>query len=524
MRWPDGCIWNDPNHPDGLVLHSTETTYAQYGHKKVLITAPATGKSLIASIEESGPGINQYGTVAGAPPDVFVALGLYPRGDGWREPTKYTLNYEWADQNSQLGPCIPDSIFYVYIDPAGYTYDVDTLGRISGANVWLQRSDGQGGWENVPIEQVPSIMQPDVNPLTTNTNGQYQWDVLDGTYQVHVEASNYYPADSIVVNIPPPVSDLNIGLHRIPGTDEPPVADVSGPTSGFVGETLFFDGSASHDPYGTIVSHQWTFGDGDSAEGAYVTHIYTTPENYEARLTVTDNGGLLDSEVIRLTISPLPNQPPILDSPGDQVISEGKTLTLNLQGNDPDNDPVTYSFVSNKPINGATLVGQTFTWTPGSGTAGTYLVTFKATDSGDLSDEEIITITVILPVKIDIKPGSCPNGFNRYEKGVTPVAIAGTFEFDVKTIDPTTITLNGVKASKWVYADTTTPYLGTTTCDCHTLAGDGIMDLMVYFPSTDVSSTILSSKIKDIINLNLSGLLKDGRTSIDGNDCVKIAK
>ena len=107
----------------------------------------------------------------------------------------------------------PDTIkFSFYIDPAGYVYDIDSGTRIPDASVWLQRPDGNGGWANVPTGQVPAVMQPDINPLITNPEGQYQWDVLEGSYRVHVEAMGYDPADSIVVSIPPPVTDLHIGL------------------------------------------------------------------------------------------------------------------------------------------------------------------------------------------------------------------------------------------------------------------------------------------------------------------------
>jgi uncharacterized repeat protein (TIGR01451 family) len=114
--------------------------------------------------------------------------------------------------------------FDIYVDPAGYVYDTTTLKRIAGATVWLQRPDGQGGWENVPTGQTPPIMQPDVNPQTTGADGQFQWDVLNGSYRVYVEALGYYSADSILVNVPPPVTDLAVGLaptnaHDVAVTD-----------------------------------------------------------------------------------------------------------------------------------------------------------------------------------------------------------------------------------------------------------------------------------------------------------------
>jgi len=219
MRWPDGVDWSPTqNHQPPVVTDSA--TYAHYAHKKVLITAPSTGKALIASIEEAGPAL-WTGKDAGAPPEVFVALGLYPRGDTQNDASTYTLNFEWADQDAPLGPCVPGVTFNLYVDPAGYVYNVNTLERLLGASVWLQRSDGQGGWENVPTGQTPAIMQPDVNPQITGADGQYQWDVLEGSYRVHVEAPGYYPADSIVVIVPPPVTDLHVGLTPLPPPPDP---------------------------------------------------------------------------------------------------------------------------------------------------------------------------------------------------------------------------------------------------------------------------------------------------------------
>jgi YVTN family beta-propeller protein len=58
-----------------------------------------------------------------------------------------------------------------------------------------------------------------------------------------------------------------------------------------------FDGSASTDPDGTIVSYDWTFGDGTAASGAAVTHTYTKTGSYEAQLKVLDNEGCGEKQV-----------------------------------------------------------------------------------------------------------------------------------------------------------------------------------------------------------------------------------
>jgi len=48
-------------------------------------------------------------------------------------------------------------------------------------------------------------------------------------------------------------------------------------------------------------------------------------------------------------------------------------------------------------------------------------------------------ITSIFPVAVDIKPDSCPDSSQCKSKGVLPVTILGTEEFDVNDIDAVSI-------------------------------------------------------------------------------------
>jgi hypothetical protein len=92
----------------------------------------------------------------------------------------------------------------------------------------------------------------------------------------------------------------------------------------------------------------------------------------------------------------------------------------------------------------------------------------------------------VISVDVDIKPGSCPNPLNKKSKGVLPVAVLGTEDFDVTAIDPETIELTlegvegGVSPLRWNYEDVATPFEGEL-CDCHELEGDGILDLTLKF-------------------------------------------
>lgn len=134
------------------------------------------------------------------------------------------------------------------------------------------------------------------------------------------------------------------------------------------------------------------------------------------------------------------------------------------------------------------------------------------------------------PVFVDIKPGSCPNPLNLKKKGVLPVAILGTEDFDVTSIDPATIRLSkeGVEGEvaplRWSYEDVATPFEGEL-CDCWDLNGDGYMDMTIKFKAQEVVNTLeLDENAGETIPLTLKGNLVGAEegTPIQGQDCVWI--
>jgi hypothetical protein len=58
-----------------------------------------------------------------------------------------------------------------------------------------------------------------------------------------------------------------------------------------------------------------------------------------------------------------------------------------------------------------------------------------------LTLEKVAPPPPVIEVPVDIKPGSCPNPINTKSKGVLPVTIAGTEDFDVTMIDPASVRL-----------------------------------------------------------------------------------
>jgi uncharacterized repeat protein (TIGR01451 family) len=253
----------------------------------------ATGANISIHIDDGKPDI--VGNMTGGPSDWNYTTSFYPRTG------KATVNYTVYGCNES-----PIS-FSIYIDPAGYIYDVDTGNRIAGASVWLQHPDGAGGWENVSTGQNPAISQPDTNPLIADSNGMYQWDVLNGTYRVHVEATGYEPQNSTVVIVPPVVTDLHVGLIRIQKANYSIFKSVIDP-----------------DPTGDCIINK----DGDK-----VPYRIVVKNEGEVNLTnVTVNDTL---------ISPLPD--PTGDNNNDSMLNTGETWTYDA----------VYTLTSEDVVNGS---------------------------------------------------------------------------------------------------------------------------------------------------------------------------
>ncbi len=105
---------------------------------------------------------------------------------------------------------------------------------------------------------------------------------------------------------------------------------------------------------------------------------------------VADDGTMKDMETISVKVDNI-DRAPVFDSIGNKTISENETLTVQLSASDLDGDKLTYS-AQNLP-SGAVFNNSVFQWTPQTGQAGIYNVTFTVSD-GNLQDSQNLTITV----------------------------------------------------------------------------------------------------------------------------------
>jgi Secretion system C-terminal sorting domain len=140
----------------------------------------------------------------------------------------------------------------------------------------------------------------------------------------------------------------------------------------------------------------------------------------------------------------------------------------------------------------------------------------------------LLTLEKVVPdrnifVYLDIKPQSCPNPLNTKKKGVLPIAILGTEDFDVTTIDPSSVLLEGISPLRWNLEDVATPSDGEE-CECTTEGADGFMDLTLKFEAPEIVSALGDVTDRELRSLLLTGNLLEefGATPIEGTDCVII--
>lgn len=65
-----------------------------------------------------------------------------------------------------------------------------------------------------------------------------------------------------------------------------------------VGRQVLFSANASTGPLGKELNYEWSFGDGRTASGVDVTHVYDTPGIYRVSLQVSYEGALASDEII----------------------------------------------------------------------------------------------------------------------------------------------------------------------------------------------------------------------------------
>lgn len=175
-------------------------------------------------------------------------------------------------------------------------------------------------------------------------------------------------------------------------SNQPPIAQASAnPASGVAPLTVQFKGDGSSDPDGTVVSYNWTFGDGQSSNAQNPTHTYNNPGTYGATLTVTDNDGATDTDSVTITVNELANQSPTAKITADKTSGDAP-LEVHFTGDtssDSDGTVVLYywDFGDGETSNAENPIHV-------YQNPGTYVATLTVTDDDGATDDASVTIVV----------------------------------------------------------------------------------------------------------------------------------
>lgn len=106
----------------------------------------------------------------------------------------------------------------VTIDPSGFVYEAVPSNRLQGVTATIYYKETVEDMYGDPQEH--EVMwdaeeYAQENPLFTDENGMYQWDVPQGLWQVRFSKNGYEPTQSEWLPVPPPQLDVNIGMTQL---------------------------------------------------------------------------------------------------------------------------------------------------------------------------------------------------------------------------------------------------------------------------------------------------------------------
>lgn len=215
------------------------------------------------------------------------------------------------------------------------------------------------------------------------------------------------------------------------------------------------------------------------------------------------------------------NQNGVMDM--GEVGVEGVMVTLSGMGDVMTDVAGVYAVAVNTP--GAYTVGITEP-------AGYNLTTANPVDLTvtDVDVQVDFGLYMYMDAPVDVKPGSDVNPVNLRSNGVLPVAVLGSADLDVTTIDPSTILLNGVAPLRWNIEDVCGPMpdppdpmdpMMDDNDDAE--MPDGFDDLKLKFSTPEIAASLDDVARGDIVTLYFSAETFGGM-ALTGEEDIRIVQ
>jgi hypothetical protein len=409
--WEKQLTLTEPNHPPILASIGAQT--AAEGTELIIdVNAEDADQDVLAYSLENGPEGSSIN------PDT----GLFRWTPSYTQASQYTVTFKVSDGQATDSEDVTIAVNNVNRAPVLAPVGDKDVNEGATLSFTITASDDE------PVTFSMSGLPEGSGATLDPTSGEFTWTPgydKAGLYDVTFNATDGALEDSETVKIT--VNNVN----RAPVMDPvvvPPVDE---------GSMLSFAISAS-DPDNDEISYSASdLPDGaifNPSSGTFTwTPGYDKAGSYDVTFNATD-GELQDSETVKITVNDI-NQAPILAPVGDKDVNEGATLSFTITASD--DEPVTFSMSGLPEGSGATLdpTSGEFTWTPGYDKAGSYDVTFNATD-GALEDSETVKITVN---DINQAPILAPVGDKDVNEGATL-----SFTITASDDEPVTFSMSGL--------------------------------------------------------------------------------
>ena len=208
------------------------------------------------------------------------------------------------------------------------------------------------------------------NPVLTTSTSPGDWN-----FTLTVTDGN--PSNGTLI-VPFTVTTTNSTL--------PTAAFTFTPDNALPNTTIQFTDHSSESPPGTIISWNWTFGDGSGSTDQNATHAYTAAGNYTVTLTITDNGGNTAQATQTVHVNAAPSASFTVSQ--QTVVGQQTVVTVASTSRDPDGSITAYAWTLAGPTGSKATLNSSTSATSGftADVPGTYTVTLKVTDNNGATD------------------------------------------------------------------------------------------------------------------------------------------
>ena len=218
-------------------------------------------------------------------------------GSGSTDPQSQPLTYAWNFGDGGTGTGVSPS--HTYSVAGSYavsltvtdTSGVSSLTAMTMATVTNQAplASTGGPYSGSPgaavIFNAGASSDPQGSALT------YSWNFGDSATGTGVAPTHAYAAAgsySLSLTVTDAFGLTATALTTVTIVVKAPTADAGGPYSSAIGSPVTFNGAASVDPQGQMLTYAWAFGDGTNGTGVSPSHFYAAAGVFTATLTVTD--------------------------------------------------------------------------------------------------------------------------------------------------------------------------------------------------------------------------------------------